>query len=211
MTIEQNLLFVNKDKELANKLLSMCELNSMSDRLPSHLSGGQKQRVALCRAMMRKPKLLLLDEPLSALDVDMRAKLQDELQNIHNQFGTTTILVSHDPSEIYKLSNRVIVLNQGKIIDDGTPQKILLHTKGSQKFSLRGEILDILKADIIYIATDEDREGEAIGWHIAHAIKKDPLELPRIVFHEITKTAIKELIFIISVTGRRLNISVLTF
>jgi molybdate transport system ATP-binding protein len=152
MTIEQNLLFVNKDKELANKLLSMCELNSMSDRLSSHLSGGQKQRVALCRAMMRKPKLLLLDEPLSALDVDMRAKLQDELQNIHNQFGTTTILVSHDPSEIYKLSNRVIVLNQGKITDDGTPQKILLHTKGSQKFSFDGKVLDIIPSDSIYIA-----------------------------------------------------------
>jgi molybdate transport system ATP-binding protein len=173
MTIEQNLLFVNKDKELANRLLSMCELDSMSDRLPSHLSGGQKQRVALCRAMMRRPKLLLLDEPLSALDVDMRAKLQDELQNIHNQFGTTTILVSHDPSEIYKLSNRVIVLNQGKITDDGTPQKILLHTKGSQKFSFDGKVLDIIPSDSINIAI------VAIGQQIVEVVLS-PKEANRI-------------------------------
>jgi molybdate transport system ATP-binding protein len=152
MTIEQNLLFVNKDRDLANRLLNLCELESMSDRVPSHLSGGQKQRVALCRAMMRRPKLLLLDEPLSALDVEMRAKLQNELQNIHAQFGTTTILVSHDPSEIYKLSNRVIVLNQGQIISDGTPQEILLHTKGSQKFSFDGKVLDIIPSDSVYIA-----------------------------------------------------------
>jgi molybdate transport system ATP-binding protein len=152
MTISQNLLFVNKDKELAHTLLDICELQDMSHRLPSMLSGGQKQRVALCRAMMKRPKLLLLDEPLSALDVQMRTKLQDEILRLHQHFGTTTLMVSHEPSEMYKLSDRIVVLDQGKIIKDGTPQQILLHNKGSQKFSFDGKVLDIIKADTIYIA-----------------------------------------------------------
>jgi len=152
MTISQNLLFVNKDKELAHTLLDICELQDMSHRLPSMLSGGQKQRVALCRAMMKRPKLLLLDEPLSALDVQMRTKLQDEILRLYQHFGTTTLMVSHEPSEMYKLSDRIVVLDQGKIIKDGTPQQILLHNKGSQKFSFDGKVLDIIKADTIYIA-----------------------------------------------------------
>jgi molybdate transport system ATP-binding protein len=101
---------------------------------------------------MNRPKLLLMDEPLSALDPAMRTKLQNEILILHKEFGTTTIMVSHDPSEIYRLSNRVIVLNQGEIVNDGTPKDILLKTLGSQKFSFEGELLDIKKVDVIYIA-----------------------------------------------------------
>ncbi len=152
MSVEQNLLFVNKDKELANKLLEITELKQLAKRMPNTLSGGQKQRVSLCRAMMNRPKLLLLDEPLSALDPNMRTKLQNEILALHKEFETTTIMVSHDPSEIYRLSNRVIVLEQGKIINDGFAKDVLLKTSGSQKFSFEGELLDIVKTDVIYIA-----------------------------------------------------------
>jgi len=152
MSVLQNLLFVTKDKDLAFKLLEMTDLTQLQDRMPNTLSGGQKQRVSLCRAMMNRPKLLLLDEPLSALDVEMRNRLQREILALHKEFKTTTILVSHDPSEIYKLADRVIVLSQGKIIKDGSVKEILRQTQGSQKFSFRGEILDIVKADIVYIA-----------------------------------------------------------
>ena len=152
MSVEENLLFVNNDKTLVNKLLDMTELSTLKHRLPNKLSGGQKQRVSLCRAMMNKPKLLLLDEPLSALDPTMRNKLQNEILTLHKEFKTTTIMVSHDPSEIYKLSNRVVVLEDGKIINDGDPKEILLKTAGSQKFSFEGELLDIKKVDVIYIA-----------------------------------------------------------
>jgi molybdate transport system ATP-binding protein len=93
-----------------------------------------------------------MDEPLSALDFSMRNKLQQEILALHQEFGTTTIMVSHDPSEIYRLSHRVVILKDGKIINDGTPKEVLLHTYGSQKFSFSGEILDIVKADVIYIA-----------------------------------------------------------
>lgn len=152
MSVLQNLLYVSKDKELANHLLHVTELEELKNRVPNTLSGGQKQRVALCRAMMKRPKLLLLDEPLSALDPKMRMKLQNEILSLHKEFGTTTIMVSHDPSEIYRLANRVIVLEHGKIINDGTPKDVLLRTQGSQKFSFEGEILEIKKVDVIFIA-----------------------------------------------------------
>ncbi|HIP15168.1 MAG TPA: ATP-binding cassette domain-containing protein [Sulfurimonas autotrophica] len=153
MTVEKNLLFVNNDKALAQKLLQLTELNSLKNRYPNSLSGGQKQRVSICRALMKRPKILLLDEPLSALDPAMRIKLQNKLLTLHKEFQTTTIMVSHDPSEIYRLANRVIVLHNGQIINDGSPQEILLKTQGSQKFSFEGELLDIKKVDVISIAT----------------------------------------------------------
>ncbi|MBL0709251.1 MAG: ATP-binding cassette domain-containing protein [Sulfurimonas sp.] len=152
MSIVKNLLYVNHDLELAKYLLDITELSNLKNRLPSTLSGGQKQRVALCRAMMSRPKLLLMDEPLSALDAQMRSRLQGELMTLHREFKTTTIMVSHDPSEIYKLCSRVIVLEDGKILNDGTPKDILLKTSGSQKFSFVGEVLEIKKLDAIYIA-----------------------------------------------------------
>ena len=152
MSVEENLLFVKKDKELANHLLDITELSELKNRLPNTLSGGQKQRVSLCRAMMNRPKLLLMDEPLSALDPAMRIKLQSEILTLHKEFETTTIMVSHDPSEIYRLSSRVVVLENGKVINDGDPKDVLLKTSGSQKFSFEGELLDIIKVDVIYIA-----------------------------------------------------------
>ena len=152
MSVEENLLFVQKDTKLADKLLEMTELSALKKRLPNSLSGGQKQRVSLCRAMMNRPKLLLMDEPLSALDPAMRTKLQQEILTLHKEFGTTTIMVSHDPSEIYRLASRVIVLNLGKIVNDGIPKDVLLKTSGSAKFSFEGELLDIVKVDVIHIA-----------------------------------------------------------
>jgi len=152
MTIEQNLLYVANDKELAAHLLELSELDALKDRYPQSLSGGQQQRVSICRALMKRPKILLLDEPLSALDPKMRAKLQNELLTLHKEFNTTTIMVSHDPSEIYKLASRVIELENGKVIRDGAPKEILLKTQGSQKFSFEGELLEIKKVDVIYIA-----------------------------------------------------------
>ena len=151
-SVLDNLLYVNKDKELANYLLKVTELEELKNRFPLTLSGGQKQRVSLCRALMNRPKILLMDEPLSALDSNMRTKLQNEILTLHKEFNTTIIMVSHDPSEIYRLANRIVVLNYGQIINDGTPKEILLKTKGSQKFSFEGELLDIIKVDVIHVA-----------------------------------------------------------
>jgi molybdate transport system ATP-binding protein len=152
MNVLQNLLFVKKDKTLAYKLLDMVNLKELENRMPNTLSGGQKQRIALCRALMNKPQLLLLDEPLSALDLEMREKLQKDIKTFHKEFNITTIMVSHDPSEIYKLSSRVILLDHGKITKDGNAKDVLLKTSGSQKFSFEGELLEVYKADILNIA-----------------------------------------------------------
>ncbi|MDY0181060.1 ATP-binding cassette domain-containing protein [Aliarcobacter skirrowii] len=152
LNVIDNLLYVKKDKDLAKQLLSLTDLYELKNRYPNSLSGGQKQRVSLCRALMKRPKILLMDEPLSALDPHMRLKLQDEILTLHKEFETTTIMVSHDPSEMYKLASRVLVLKDGKIIDDGLPKDILLKTQGSQKFSFEGVLLDIIKVDVINIA-----------------------------------------------------------
>lgn len=164
MSVEQNLLYVSKEKNLAKHLLELTGLYELRNRLPATLSGGQKQRVSLCRALMNRPKLLLMDEPLSALDAAMRTKLQHDILALHKEFGTTTVMVSHDPSEIYRLADRVIVLQEGKIIQDAAPMEALLRAQGSQKFSLQGELLDIIKADVIHIAV------VAIGQQIVEVV-----------------------------------------
>ena len=151
MTVLENLLYVTKDTQLAHHLLELTQLTQLQNRHPHTLSGGQKQRVAIARAMMKKPKLLLLDEPLSALDSAMRATLQNELLTLHKEFGTTTLMVSHDPSEIYKMCAHVLVLENGAIIQSGAPKEVLLRMQGSQKFSFRGEIVAIERVDVLYV------------------------------------------------------------
>lgn len=164
LSVKENLLFVKRDKKLCEHLLEITDLLELKDRAVTTLSGGQKQRVSLCRAMMNRPKLLLMDEPLSALDPMMRAKLQIEILTLHKEFGTTTIIASHQPSEIYKLSSRVIALSCGKIIADGAPKEILLRTNGSQKFSFEGELLEINRVDVIFVAV------VAIGQQIVEVV-----------------------------------------
>ncbi|GAB6044448.1 sulfate/molybdate ABC transporter ATP-binding protein [Caminibacter profundus] len=151
MSVIENLLFVKNDKKLAYKLLEMTEIENLKNRYPSTLSGGQKQRVALCRALMRKPKILLLDEPFSALDPKIREKLQNEISFLHKEFNLTTIMVSHSPSEIYRLANKMIEIKKGEVTI-GSPTSLLLKTKGSEKFSIEGVIVDIIKADVLKLA-----------------------------------------------------------
>lgn len=152
MNVIKNLLFANDDIKLANHLLDLVELTSLKNAQISKLSGGQKQRVALARALMRKPEIMLLDEPLSALDISMREKLQDYLLKIHREFDMTTILVSHDIAEIYKLTSRVFVLSEGVIERSGTAAEIFLKHSSSQKLSFHAKILEIQKRDSIYVA-----------------------------------------------------------
>jgi len=103
------------------RLLELVGLEALQDAYPARLSGGQRQRLALIRALARRPSLLMLDEPLSALDPAMRRQLQDELRRLHREFGTTTFLVSHDISEILRLADRVVRLDEGRVVYDGPP------------------------------------------------------------------------------------------
>jgi len=107
-----------------NKRLEMLGLQDMADRHPHQLSGGQQQRVALARALVNEPKVLLLDEPMSALDAKLRAQVQVELRRLQRKLGQTFILVTHDQSEAMVVSDRIAVMNQGRIIQFGTPKDV---------------------------------------------------------------------------------------
>lgn len=154
MSVRQNLEFALKDKNDTKKIdeiLAIMEIENLANMKPQNLSGGQKQRVALARTLMTNPKILLLDEPLSALDSAMRLKLQDELHEIHKKFAITSILVSHDISEVFRLSNRVFKISLGQITDDGNPSQVFANQNISGKFKIVGEVLRVTKSDILYI------------------------------------------------------------
>lgn len=154
MSVRQNLEFAlpnKKESKKIDEILEIMEIENLSDMKPEHLSGGQKQRVAVARTLMTNPKMLLLDEPLSALDSVMRLKLQDELHAIHQKFGITSILVTHDISEVFRLSNRVFKISLGEVIDDASPSEVFANQNISGKFKIVGEVLSIKKSDILYI------------------------------------------------------------
>lgn len=124
LKFNQKSLNKTEKKDLAYKTIEMVGLKGYENRKPAELSGGEKQRVALARSLVVKPKLLLMDEPFSALDQKLREKMQLEIRKIHKDFGLTTIFVTHDQAEAFKMADEVIVLSQGKIIDQGSPQRI---------------------------------------------------------------------------------------
>ena len=114
-------------RERAEELLRLVQLEGLGDRLPAQLSGGQRQRVALARALAIEPRLLLLDEPFGALDARVRKDLRRWLKDLHRQVGLTSIFVTHDQEEALELADRVVVMNQGRIEQIGTPEEIYMH------------------------------------------------------------------------------------
>jgi ABC-type spermidine/putrescine transport systems, ATPase components len=102
------------------------QLSGKEDRFPSQLSGGEKQRVALARSLVLRPDVLLLDEPLSALDPNLRTQVRAELKRIQKQVGITFLFVTHDQEEAMSLSDRIAVMHQGKLEQEGTPEEIYL-------------------------------------------------------------------------------------
>jgi len=126
MTVRKNIEFAQKTKnvEEVDTLLSHFGLEALQKQYPAKLSGGQKQRVGLARALAAKPNLLLLDEPLSALDYEMRLNLQEEILKAHELLNSVTLLVSHDKDEVRKLATSVILLRNGAIIGQGEPEEV---------------------------------------------------------------------------------------
>ena len=154
MNVEENIYFSlpqKKDKKTAEELIELMELGNLRKQKIQQLSGGQQQRVALARALARKPKLLLLDEPLSALDHGMRTKLQEYILKLHKTYNLTTILVSHDPAEIIKMADKVLVLENGKITKTGPPISIFSENKLSGKFQFIGEVLAKIDEEVVSI------------------------------------------------------------
>ena len=106
------------------KHLALVQLEAHADKKPSQLSGGQKQRVAIARALINEPSVLLLDEPLSALDAKLRQHMLMELDSIHDKVGITFIYVTHDQQEALSVSDRIAVMNAGQVLQVGSPQQI---------------------------------------------------------------------------------------
>ncbi len=156
MTVGENLKFALKkdqDKNIVNDLIEIVDLGDLQFRKPDTLSGGQKQRVALARALVQKPKILLLDEPLSALDQEMRIKLQQYIIQVHREFELTTILISHDISEIIKMSDCLIEIEEGKLKSKGLPTDVFTKNNINAKFQFTGEVIHMIKQDFIFIIT----------------------------------------------------------
>ena len=155
MTVQENIQFAQSEKDdlAVNELLSIFGLTEFRKYKPNGLSGGQKQRVALARALARKPQLLLLDEPLSALDSEMRSTLQNEIAQAHQLLGGTTIMVSHDLSEVFRLASQVLCLVNGIIERSGSPDEVFTDNSISGKVQVTGQIARIEKQDTIFIVT----------------------------------------------------------
>ena len=124
----------------AEELLALVGLPGKADRRPHELSGGQRQRVALARALAVSPDVLLLDEPLGALDLKLRRAMQDELKAIQRRVGTTFIHVTHDQEEAMAIADRIVVMNAGKIADEGPAREVYLRPKSLFSAAFMGEI-----------------------------------------------------------------------
>jgi molybdate transport system ATP-binding protein len=155
MTVEQNIQFAQpvKNAKAVDELLSIFGLSELKKCKPNGLSGGQKQRVALARSLARKPQLLLLDEPLSSLDAEMRCTLQNEIARAHELSGITTIMVSHDLNEIFRLATQVFCIENGSIQKNGKPEDVFSDNSVSGKVQITGIIARIEKQDAINIVT----------------------------------------------------------
>ncbi|NLP57363.1 sulfate/molybdate ABC transporter ATP-binding protein [Lutibacter sp. B1] len=156
MTVKENLQYaLNKgeNSKIVDNLIQIIELDELQNRKPETLSGGQKQRVALARALVQKPSILMLDEPLSALDSEIRFKLQQYIIKVHKEFKLTTILISHDVSEIIRMSDTLFEIEHGKIIRRGKPNEVFKYKELNAKFQFTGDLIEIEKQDFLYILT----------------------------------------------------------
>lgn len=163
-------------KKRADEMLDLIHMSEFAARYPTQLSGGQQQRVALARALAIQPQVLLLDEPLSALDAKIRVSLRQEIRSIQRRLGITTIFVTHDQEEALSISDRIVVMNQGEIEQIGTPLDIYNRPQTPFVASFIGT-LNVFEAQVVNrsdrliriagheMTTDEalDTEGETVS------------------------------------------------
>lgn len=127
LSVKDNILFGHPkgtNPKLISELVEVMELGDLTHQKPRHLSGGQQQRVAIARSLASMPNLLLLDEPFSALDTQMKESLQDYIREFHEQYGTTSLMVSHEEGSIAKMCSEVLVLDAGKVVKKGKPTDV---------------------------------------------------------------------------------------
>ncbi len=133
MTVAQNIQYggnglpKNEKNRLAAEMIEQFRLQGLENKLPSEISGGQKQRVAIARALIRRPDVLLLDEPFSALDNPLRLEMRGLLKEVRSEFNIPVVLVTHDITEALTMADRLIVYSGGKVVQSGTPEEIYLN------------------------------------------------------------------------------------
>lgn len=157
----------NTRENRAKEMLEKVGLAGYEKKKIKELSGGEQQRVAIARSMVLNPKLLLLDEPLSNLDVHLRDVMRKEIKKIQKQFGVTMIIVTHDQEDAFKLADRVIVINEGHIEQIGTPEELYKEPKNNFISSFIGEnnIIDenlVIRPEEISIKLDSSGEGKVV-------------------------------------------------
>lgn len=216
MTVWENIEFglkMKKEKDYDEKIKSiidMVELNGKENYYPNELSGGQQQRVAFARALITRPKILLLDESLSALDAKIRKSLRDKLRKIQKQLGITTIFVTHDQEEALAVSDRVFVMNKGEISQFGTPEEIYTNPanefmvdfignynifKGEDAekiFGIKGKIV-VVRPESIYVR-EEGRNYQEENFYTTKAHIKDFMITGNIIRYTVVKNNVEFLV-----------------
>ena len=193
MTVAQNVAYglrfkagvsrVDRDRRAADMLRTV-QLAGFESRYPGELSGGQQQRVAVARALVVEPEILLLDEPLSDLDANLREEMRFEIRRLHESFGITTLYVTHDQAEAMVISDRVAVLHRGRIVQAGTAEDLFRRprTRFVAEFIGRTNLIDAVTAEPGVAMRDGLRlrlatEGIASGTPVVVSIRPHEIEL----------------------------------
>ncbi|MGI9420246.1 MAG: ABC transporter ATP-binding protein [Geminicoccaceae bacterium] len=184
MNVAENVGFPLRMRRLARqdvkarveKILAMVQLDAMAERRPSQLSGGQQQRVALARAAVYDPLLLLMDEPLSALDKNLREAMQDEIKQFQASFGATVLYVTHDQNEAAAMAHRIAIMNQGRIEQIGTPQDLYEHPTNRFVASFLGEanLFDVVSVEVLEGAA-RLRTSDGLSLIAEHSLEADKI------------------------------------
>jgi len=159
LTVKGNMNYATNKKTESiriKELLEMTELTGLEHRYPHELSGGQQQRLALARALVGEPSLLLLDEPFSALDRSVKKRIHEEFLKLHNRFGFTALMVTHDISEAYRLAEHAIILKEGKKVKEGTPEEVFLGKTLSTRIQIPVKVLEMESDEIHTLLTVEE-------------------------------------------------------